>query len=123
MLHVHLAEDHLALREAMRLLFQAQGWRVTLSSAVDDTLAALAVERPDVLVSDLHLDGLGTVDEILQAQSNLPPTLVLTGNEDRSLHDRLRAMGAHDVLLKPVSFHRLLDAVRGTLPALPALEA
>jgi CheY-like chemotaxis protein len=64
--------------------------------------------RPDLLVSDLVMPGLTGVDVVRIIRTRLPTQVVIvTSHCDRSLHTRCLALGASDVLIKPISAEEL----------------
>jgi CheY-like chemotaxis protein len=112
--HILLVEDSALVSEAMRVLFEETGHRVTLAASAAEAIDAASAVRPDVMLLDLGLpdaDGL-TVLEALTERGVAPPhTIALTGDGDDATAQRCRAAGCHDVLLKPVSPRELLRKV------------
>ena len=111
--HVLLVEDHELARDALRLLLQATGHRVSVAGTVAEALHAARSERPDLVLLDLTLpdgEGLEIVRELLVDEN--PPTFVaLTGHDSREVADRCIAAGCITVLVKPVSSKELLAIV------------
>jgi DNA-binding response OmpR family regulator len=103
--HILLVEDSALVGEAMRILFEATGHRVTLAPTAADAIAAATADPPDVMLLDLGLpdaDGL-TVLTTLTSRGLAPRrTIALTGDDGEATLARCRAAGCHEVLLKPV---------------------
>ncbi len=77
-------------------------------------VAAVAADRPDVLLLDVRMPKLTGVEvvETLAARGILPPTLLLTTFEDdAALVAGVRA-GARGFLLKAVTAETLVEAIR-----------
>lgn len=116
MIHVVLAEDHTLVRDGIRTLL-AMVPDIALAGEAADGEAAIAVVervRPDVLLLDMRMpkaDGLQVVTR-LAARGRLPATLVLTTFDDDDAARAILAAGARGFLLKNVTLHQLVDAVR-----------
>jgi DNA-binding response OmpR family regulator len=108
--HVLLVEDNELAREALRLLLQVTGHRVSVAGSVAEALRVARLERPDLVLLDLTLpdgDGLDIVRELLVEEN--PPTFVaLTGHDGVEVAQLCRATGCTTVLVKPVSSKELV---------------
>ena len=112
---VMLADDHAVVRRGLRTLIEGvPGWEVVAEAANGTEAVALAVEaKPDILIMDLSMPGLGGVDATLEVRKKLPQVeiLILTMHEsDRLAGQALRA-GARGYLLKGESEDKLLEAL------------
>lgn len=111
---VLLADDHGAIREALRLMLENHGLEV-VGEAADGAVAVrnAAALRPDVVLMDLRMpgtDGVAATREIVAAGS--AQVLVLTSfDEDELVEGALRA-GAAGFLLKTTDAATLVEAVR-----------
>lgn len=87
--------------------------------------AALADSHPDLIISDIHMpDGdLADVLPLLGRGSNAEnlsaPLLVLSGETNTDVTDRIMAGGARRVLQKPIDPQQLLEEVRALMSAPP----
>ena len=116
MIHVVLAEDHTLVRDGIRTLLAMVPDLALAGEAADGEAAIAVVERvrPDVLLLDMRMpkaDGLQVVTR-LAARGRLPATLVLTTFDDEEAARAILAAGARGFLLKNVTLHQLVDAVR-----------
>lgn len=112
---VMLADDHAVVRRGLRTLIEGvPGWEVCAEAADGNETVALAAEaRPDILIMDLSMPGLGGVDATIQIRKILPQieVLILTMHEsDRLAGQALRA-GARGYLLKGESEDKLMEAL------------
>ncbi|WSG18622.1 response regulator transcription factor [Nonomuraea sp. NBC_01738] len=114
---VLLAEDDGPIRKSLGRALHLEGYRVI---AVPDGVQALAAahrERPDVLVLDVMMpgvDGLG-VCQVLRAEGDRTPILMLTARVETS--DRVAGLdaGADDYMAKPFDIEELYARLRALL--------
>ena len=118
--HVLVAEDNTLVADAMRLLFEETGHRVTTAGTIADVVRAASNDPVDLLLLDLGLadgNGLEVLDQ-LRAREALPRVSVaLTGRDEPEVIERCRAAGCREVLLKPVPVGELLRKSRVWLDA------
>ena len=113
--HVLVAEDNTLVADAMRLLFEETGHRVTTAGTIVGVVEAATLDRVDLLLLDLGLsdgDGLEVLT-ILGDRGVLPRVSVaLTGRDEPEIIERCKAAGCREVLLKPVPVGVLLRKSR-----------
>jgi DNA-binding NarL/FixJ family response regulator len=112
---VMIADDHAVVRKGLRALIEGMGgWEVCAEAADGiETVAIAAETRPDVVIMDLAMPGLGGIDAMIQIRKVLPQVevLVLTVHEsDRIAGQALRG-GARGYLLKRESVEKLRSAL------------
>src|SRR5688572_13127439 len=112
---VMLADDHAVVRRGLRTLIEGvPGWEVVAEASDGNEAVTRAVEtKPDVLIMDLSMPGLGGVDATIQIRKLLPQVevLILTMHEsDRLAGQALRA-GARGHLLTGGSEGKLIEAL------------
>ena len=109
--HVLIAEDNTLASDAMRVLFEATGHRVSVAGAVNDVVAIATADPVDLLLLDVGLTGGDCFDVLtgLRAQESMPRVVAaLTGRDEPELVQRCREAGCVAVLLKPVPTRELL---------------
>lgn len=103
-LDVVLAEDSLATREVLRVLLEAQGFRVRLAADGEEALQRIAEAAPDVLVSDVNMprrDGLSLTRSLRARQeTERLPIVLLTSQDDAATRAAGAAAGADAYLVK-----------------------
>ena len=113
--HVLVAEDNTLVADAMRLLFEETGHRVTTAGTIADVVLAAASDPVDLLLLDLGLadgDGLDVLDQLSVRDAMPRVSVALTGRDEPDVIARCRAAGCRDVLLKPVPVAELLRKSR-----------
>jgi two-component system, NarL family, response regulator YdfI len=114
-IRVVIADDHLIVREGLRLIFETDSEIELVGDAPDGVaVVRLAGEMlPDVILMDLRMPGLDGLQAIEQIHANWPQialVILTTYNEDALMLHGLRA-GACGYLLKDTSREALLDTI------------
>ena len=116
MIHVFIADDQLLVRQGIRTLLEMDPEISVVGEAGDgnETIALVPTLVIDALLLDIrmpHQSGIEVLRE-LSAKKALPPTLILTTFDDSNIVlDGIRA-GARGFMLKDVSYHQLIAAIR-----------
>ena len=118
---VLIVDDDPALRRTLQLRLREEGFRVLDADSAERALALLAVELPDLVITDVRMggmDGLALFDEIRRTQPLLPVMIVTAHG---SIPDAVGATrkGALAYLTKPVEASQLLAEVRRALDVAP----
>jgi diguanylate cyclase (GGDEF)-like protein len=125
-LAVLIVDDQRDMRESLKVLLEAQGYKdVRLAAggrqaldllAPGGTVAAVPV---DVVITDVVMPGLSGIEVCRQIKASPLlrdiPVLVITARADEVLLDAAFAAGAHDFLPKPVGPSELLARVRSAI--------
>jgi CheY-like chemotaxis protein len=118
---VLVVEDNEASATGYAEILTGQGYRVQFAKDGYEVLAQLNQSRPDVVVLDLKIPKMDgwEVLERLKSMSTTPPihVVVVTGDALPSHHELAMGRGASAVLVKPITAHDLLAAVRDALAA------
>ena len=115
-IRVLVADDHLIIRQGLRLILETAEDFVLVGEAADgaEALRQVAALAPDVVLMDLRMPGMGGLEAIqrLQAgQSRVAVVILTTFNEDDLMVRGLRA-GAKGFLLKDTDRDTLFNAIR-----------
>lgn len=111
---VLLADDHAGILSALKRMLHPSC--EVLESVTDGIAAVEAAARlkPDVLVLDLAMPGMGGIDacrQIKQATPNVK-VVILTANNDPDLKREAFSVGASAFVLKKFMAEELLNAIR-----------
>lgn len=111
-----LADDHAILRAGLRLLLNAQPDLEVVGEA-DNGVKVLSLAetlRPDLILLDLTMPGLGGLDVMRALKQVVPESrvLILTMHDDESYLRQALALGAAGYVLKKAVDSELLNAIR-----------
>lgn len=114
-------EDDAPVREALRGLLRASGFRVASFSSAEEFLASAELTVARCLITDIHLGGMSGLDLLdkLSGMDRAIPSILITAHADVANGSRTRASSAMDVFVKPVNPSDLLNAVQIALRASP----
>jgi DNA-binding response OmpR family regulator len=113
---VLLIEDEPNIAEAIRFVLSRDGWEVTILADGAGAMAAVASQRPDIVILDLMLPGLSGL-EILEAIRRDPataalPVLMLTAKGQGRDREAAERAGVSRYMTKPFSNAEMVASVR-----------
>jgi DNA-binding response OmpR family regulator len=115
--HVLVVDDDPTVSDVVRRYLERDGCRVRLSFDGADALAAVADERPDLVVLDLMMPGLDGIEVCRRLRRQDPdlPVVMLTALGEET--DRVTGLevGADDYVTKPFSPRELALRIRAVL--------
>jgi DNA-binding NarL/FixJ family response regulator len=116
-LRVMLVDDHALVRSAVRQAISAADVELVGEAAsAEDALALAPVLRPDIMLLDIDLPGMGGLQLLQELAPRLPQTKIVmltVSSSERDLLDAV-ARGAAGYLTKDLSPEALLRTLRGT---------
>ena len=126
---VLVADDQPDVREALRLLLKAEGYRTEAVSNPGAVISAIETEEFDVLLIDLNYardttsgrEGLDLLSNIQAIDSSLP-VIVMTAWGSVELAVEAMRRGARDFIQKPWENQRLVSIIRTQLELSRALR-
>jgi two-component system, NarL family, response regulator NreC len=117
-LRILLADDHITVRQGLKMLIESQGDMTVVSEASDGTAAVeqARVLRPDVVVMDISMPGMNGLVATRTLKSLQPDSIIVIltrHGDDAYLQELLRA-GADGYVLKQSAASELVQAIRAT---------
>lgn len=111
-----IVDDEAGIRKFLNVSLTGHGYQVL--EAVDgiEAVGSIAQNRPDLVVLDLGLPGIGGVDVVRQVREWTELPIIILSVRDREA-DKVEALdaGADDYLSKPFGLAELLARVRSAL--------
>lgn len=115
-IRVLLIDDHQSFLWGMVKLIESDSPNMTVMGTASDIAEALAIlerEQPDVILLDIDLNGVNSLDSMpLLRNTTTAMVLILTGMRDAETHERAVMAGARGVVQKEVSAEMILKAIR-----------
>jgi two-component system, NarL family, response regulator YdfI len=115
-IRILVADDHLIVREGLRLILETDADMTLVGEAVNgkEAVELAAQLNPDVILMDLRmpvLDGLSAIELIRSRQPEIAIVILTNFNEDEMMVKGLSA-GAKGFLLKDTDRETLLNTIR-----------
>jgi CheY-like chemotaxis protein len=127
-LQVLCVDNDAQVREALAAILTAEGCRVTVVADRRGLREALAVQRPDVVLADYHLDdgdtGIAALQWALRGANRNVPCIIVSADDSRDVREAARA-ASYRVLPKPLNPARLtalIYALAGDASATAAMS-
>ena len=116
MIKILIADDHLIIRQGLRLILETEADLELVGEASDgaEALELCAKLHPDVVLMDLRMpgmDGLTAIEKLRGTQPEIAVVILTTFNEDDLMVRGLQA-GARGYLLKDTDRRALFDTIR-----------
>ncbi|HKI52498.1 MAG TPA: response regulator transcription factor [Anaerolineales bacterium] len=116
MIKLLIADDHLIIRQGLRLILETESEFEIVGEASDgaEALSLCKKLKPDVVLMDLrmpNMDGLTAIEKLRTEQPEVAVVILTTFNEDELMLRGLQA-GARGYLLKDTGRSTLFDTIR-----------
>jgi len=115
-IRILVADDHLIIRQGLRLILETQEGFELVGEAADgaEAIKLCAEFKPDVVLMDLRMpgmDGLSAIQRLRSEQPGIAVVILTTFNEDNLMMRGLR-LGAKGYLLKDTDRETLFNTIR-----------
>ena len=114
-----LVDDEPSIRLTLPLIFEENGFQVTVADTVSSAFREISSRKFDVLVSDLNISQPRDGFLVLKETRRTNPTcvcIILTGFPDDESRAASLKYGADAYLIKPAVIEELLQSIREKLP-------
>jgi len=110
---VHIVDDDEAVRDSLRWLLEANGYRVRVYESAEIFLADHDPTQLGVLIADVRMPGMSGLElqEQLMSRDSIMPIVFITGHGDVPMAVSTMKKGAVDFLEKPFNESELRDIV------------
>jgi CheY-like chemotaxis protein len=101
-------EDHAALRDALRIMLEDDGYHVSTATNGREALVAITLRPPDLIITDIEMPVMGGLElcEALAGRGERAPIVLMSGNAGALAPSS--AHGASATLIKPFAVDDLL---------------
>ena len=117
--HILIVDDDPSLRSLMKLLLERRGHRVVAAADGAAALIQFKSSRPDLVVTDALMPGMGglALAEAVASEDGGTRVILVTGDQDRERHaeNELRRAGVRWVIPKPFSPVEFLQTIERAL--------
>src|ERR1044072_1024364 len=115
-IRILLIDDHQSFLWGMVKLIESDSPNMKVMGTASDIAEALAIlerEQPDVILLDIDLGGVNSLDSMpLLRSTTTALVLILTGSRDSEMQERAVLAGARGVVKKEASAEMILKAIR-----------
>jgi FixJ family two-component response regulator len=110
-------EDDASVRDAIKELLRAYGFRVEVYASAEEFLATAALDHVSCLITDLRLGGMSGLDlyRSLTGLGRPTPTILISGYLDENTRLQALSEGVNCVFGKPVPADKLIACVTEVL--------
>jgi FixJ family two-component response regulator len=114
---ISIVDDDDSVRDALRSLIDAVGFRVEVFASGEDFLNSSYISETDCLITDVRMPGMSGLElqERLNATGATIPIVFISAHDDTEARARAIRGGAIDFLQKPFSADSLLGAISACL--------
>ena len=111
-----VVDDELPIRRSLKVNLETRGYTVDTAETGEKAIMAFENRRPDLLVLDLLMPGMGGIDVIrkIRAVSTIP-IIVLSAIGEEVRKVQALELGADDYMTKPFGMEELFARIRSLL--------
>jgi two-component system KDP operon response regulator KdpE len=111
-----VVDDEAAIRRSLKVNLETRGYTVDTVETGEKAIMAFENRRPDLLILDLLMPGIGGVDVVrkLRAVSTIP-IIVLSAMGEEAQKVQALELGADDYMTKPFGMEELFARIRSLL--------
>ncbi len=115
--HIFIVDDDSCICDLVSLTLEGMGYKCSCFEDADSCLERLAVDKCDVLLTDVRMPEKGGIELLVEVKRSLPwlPVLMITSYADIPMSVEAVKAGAFNFIEKPLDGQMLLDAVETAL--------
>lgn len=116
---VFIVDDDPAVRDALMIVFELEGYQVSGFDTGEAFLAAAQSNVPSCVILDVHMPGRSGIDILTQlnAEHYAAPIFIISGQGDIPMAVAAIKNGAHDFIEKPFDSDTVLERVSDAIAA------
>ncbi len=115
--HIFIVDDDSCICDLVSLTLEGMGYKCSCFEDADSCLERLAIDKCDVLLTDVRMPEKGGIELLVEVKRSLPwlPVLMMTSYADIPMSVEAVKAGAFNFIEKPLDGQMLLDAVETAL--------
>jgi len=111
-----VVDDEPQIRQTLRTILESAGYAVVTAESGEDAIRAFAQCRPDLILMDLLIPGMGGIEAVRQLREcSSVPIIVLSAVSDEDRKVQALELGADDYVTKPFNVKELTARIRAAL--------
>jgi len=111
-----VVDDEPQVRQALRTILESAGYAVVTAESGEDAIRAFAQCRPDLILMDLLIPGMGGIEAVRQLRErSTVPIIVLSAVSVEYMKVQALELGADDYVTKPFNVKELTARIRAAL--------
>ena len=114
-----VVDDEPDVLEFQKAFLSRRKHEVQTAATFKEAIEAVKNFLPDIIFCDVRLDSDTTGLDILQQAKSLKPDVIfylITGLVDKEVEEKGQALGAREVLSKPISNEKLEEKIKQAVP-------
>jgi CheY-like chemotaxis protein len=116
-MEILIVDDEPEVAEVLARSLNRQGHRTTVAHSGEEALACLANLTPDAMFLDVSMPGMNGLDVMAEVKRLKPElaVVIITGHATADEVERVKALGAVDVIQKPsalTNYHRAIERLQ-----------
>ncbi|MEL7466775.1 MAG: sigma-54 dependent transcriptional regulator [Pseudomonadota bacterium] len=108
---IAVVDDDREMRESLRHLLEAAGWRVDVPPSAEALIERVAADPPDVILSDMRMPGMDGMALLEALGAGAPPVVLISAHGDIPIAVEAMSKGAYSFIEKPYDPRRLLHVL------------
>lgn len=114
--NILVVDDEPQIRRVLRSTLSTRGYVITEAKTGEDALESLGKERPDLILLDINMPGMGGIETCREIRRGSDAPIIMLTVRDAE-RDKVAALdaGADDYVVKPFGIEELLARIRAAL--------
>ncbi len=117
MAKILIVDDEVDICEMMSFTFESHGFETLVATDAAEAFDLVKKQDPDLVVSDIRMPkggGMKLLEDIKRHNPKRPLVFLITGYSDKTREEAI-ALGAEDVLSKPIRLQDLVEKIEKAL--------
>jgi diguanylate cyclase (GGDEF)-like protein len=114
--NILIVDDEPEIRKIVRGIL-SESYKYQEANSAEEALSLLRMEKFDLVISDIKMDGMSGLEMIPRVRAIAPDTVIMMISGEQTIESAIEALrgGAFDYIMKPFDFQHVEAAVRRAL--------